>query len=300
MTAISIVIATRNRRRMLSEAIASIREQSLSDWELIVVDDASTDDTPDFLRSLSDPKISWIRSDRQIGQPAACNEALPKVRGAYVMFMDDDDLLRCDTLERLKGALDAQPHAVSVAGACRIFHDDGDSVRPYRPARAYTRVMWKEFLFGFWSNSGQNLHRTAIVRELTGFDSTLRNVHDRDLWLKLARRGPICMLPGVAMEYRQHPSQNNKTPGNAGRREELWRSFIARLPRSQQAAARRVRRSADLGERARAARIDRHFSRALLLQVRACLAAPTLLLSPFLARPMWWELKKALLRSSAS
>src|SRR6188768_179947 len=108
---ISIVIATRNRRRMLSEAIASIHDQSMSDWELIIVDDASTDDTREFLRRQSDPRISWLVSDRQIGQPAAFNQALPRVRGAYVMFMDDDDLLRHDTLERLKGALEAQPHA---------------------------------------------------------------------------------------------------------------------------------------------------------------------------------------------
>lgn len=299
MSAVSVVIATRNRCRLLSEAVATVREQSICDWELIIVDDASTDDTPDLIRGLRDPRISGIRCDRQVGQPAACNEGLAKARGTYVMFLDDDDLLRRDTLERLRGALEAQPQAVSAAGACRIFRDDGDSVRPYRPARAYTRVMWREFLFGWWSNSGQNLHRTAVVRELGGFDPTRRAVQDRKLWLQLARRGPICVLPAVAMEYRQHETQMTKSDGIGPLREAVWREFINELPRSQQAAARRVRRSAQLAERARVARVERRFAGAVTLQMRACLAAPTLLLSPFLARPFWWEIKKSLARSSA-
>jgi glycosyltransferase involved in cell wall biosynthesis len=299
MIAVSVVITTRNRRRFLSEALAAVRAQSIDDWEVIVVDDASTDDTPSFLRDLHDPRVSWIRNDPQAGPSTVLNLGLAKARGKYVMFLDDDDLLRFDTLERLRGALEAQPHAVSAAGSCRIFFDDGDSVRPYRPARAYTRVMWREFLFGWWSNSGQNLHRTAIVRELGGFDTAVRNVHDRKLWLHLSLRGPICVVPEVAMEYRQHPSQTSKSPGIPARRAALWLEFIEQLPAARQAAARRVRRSADLAELARTARLDRRFAAALLLQARACVTTPSLLLSPFLARPLWWELKKSLLRSSA-
>lgn len=299
MIAVSIVTPTRNRRYLLSETIASVQAQSIDDWELIVVDDASTDDTAAFVRELRDSRISLICCDTRMGQSAASNAGLAKARGKYVMFLDDDDLLRADTLMRLMTALDAQPHAVSAAGACRLFHDDGDSVRPYRPSRAYTRVMWREFLFGWWSNSGQNLHRTAIVREVGGLDPAVRNVQDRKLWLQLSLRGPICVLPAVMMEYRRHPLQISTSPNIAVMRADLWRQFIEDLPASRQGAALRVRRSADLAERAREARVQRRFAAALLLQSRACVAAPSLLLSPFLARPMWWELKKSLLRSSA-
>lgn len=300
MTAISIVIATRNRRQFLSEAIEMIRAQTMPDWELIVVDDASSDDTPEYLRGLHDPKISWMRLEQQSSQGPACNAALAQARGTYVMFLDDDDLLRRDTLEKLKAALDADPRAVSVTGACRLFRDDGDSVRPYRPARAYTRVMWREFLYGWWSNSGQNLHRTAVVREIGGFDPAIRNVHDRKLWLELSLRGLICVLPDVTMEYRQHPSQNNQTPGIPERRAALWQWFIDNAPRSHQQEARRVRVAAGLVEQAHAARIERRFARSMLLQLRACLTAPALVASPFLFRPLWWGLKKSMLRSSAS
>jgi hypothetical protein len=205
----------------------------------------------------------------------------------------------CARIERLSRALDAHPHAVSAAGACRLFHDDGDSVRPYRPSGTYARVMWREFLFGWWSNSGQNLHRTAIVREIGGFDPAVFIVQDRKLWLQLSLRGSICVLPDVTMEYRQHPLQLSKSPGIPARRTAVFQEFIANLPLSRRGAALRIRRSADWAERARDARLQRRFAAALLLQSRACVTAPSLLLSPFLARPLWWELKKSLLRSSA-
>lgn len=299
MTTVSVVIPTRNRRLFLSEGLASLRAQSFTDWEAIVVDDASTDDTPEYLAGVRDSRISWLRKSTWSGHSAASNAGLEKAQGKYVMFLDDDDLLRVDTLQQLTAVLDAHPNVVSVAGACRIFRYDGDSVRPYRPARVHTRVMWREFLFGWWSNSGQNLHRTAIVRELGGLDPSVGQVQDRKLWLQLSLRGPICVLPAVMMEYRQHPAQISKAPNIAPMRAALWRDFIEHLPPHQQAAGRRVRRAADLVDQAHAARLEHRFGAAAVLQARAYTAAPSLLLSPFLARPLWWELKKALLRSTA-
>jgi hypothetical protein len=98
-------------------------------------------------------------------------------------------LLRHDTLERLKGALEAQPHAVSVAGACRIFHDDERLSAALSPGTSLHARYVERISVRLLGQLRQNLHRTSIVRELNGFDSTLRNVHDRDLWLQ-ARPAP--------------------------------------------------------------------------------------------------------------
>lgn len=301
MIAVSIVIPTRNRRRLLSEAIATVRNQTFSDWELIVVDDHSSDGTPAFLRSLADERIRVIYREQNGGQSVASNDGLAVARGEFVMFLDDDDLLRPRTLERLVGALRDRPDALAAAGACRIFREDGDSVRPYRPPRPHTRIMWKEFLFGWWSNSGQNLHRTALVKELGGLDPRVGAVQDRNLWLQVATRGPICVLPFVAMDYRQHATQNTKTDtGITMMRRRLWTEFIASLPAARQAAATRVRRASDLCDHSAEARASGRFAAALALQVRACLAAPSLLASPFVGRPLWWGIKKCVLRISAS
>ena len=298
MTTVSVVIATRNRRALLSETIATVQEQSFGDWELIVVDDASTDDTPAYLTTLRDSRIRSIRREVHGERSAARNAGLAAARGTFVMFLDDDDLLRANALEALVGALAAEPNAVAAAGACRILQRNGDSVKVYRPAKQVTRVIWRELLFGWWSNSGQNLYRTATVRDAGGFDPALSLCEDRKLWLAVAAGGPVCVVPVVAMEYRQHDGQS-KAPNVDEIRRSVWSEFIASLDSHQQREARRIRRAADLVDRAERSRGEHRFGDALADQLRACLLAPSLVASPLTGRPLWWGVKKSLLRVSA-
>lgn len=297
MTVVSVVIATRNRRALLSETVATVQEQTFGDWELIVVDDASTDDTPAYLASLVDPRARSIRLETRSERSVARNTGLAEARGELVMFLDDDDLLRANALERLVAALRAEPNAVAASGACRILQRNGDSVRVYRPAERHTRVIWRELLFGWWSNSGQNLYRTNVVRAAGGFDPATTHVEDRRLWLAVATRGPVCVVPSVAMEYRQHDGQLK--PADLDEiRERVWRDFIGGLDASHQGEARRIRRAAVLVDRAERARVERRFADAFRNQLTACLLAPSLVRSPLTGRPMWWGLRKSLLRVS--
>ena len=127
---VSVVIATRNRRHLLAETIATVQEQTLGDWELIVVDDASTDDTILHLEGLDDHRLTLLRQEVHGERSAARNVGLAAARGEFVMFLDDDDLLRPSALADLVRALRAQPHALAASGACRILQRNGDSVKP--------------------------------------------------------------------------------------------------------------------------------------------------------------------------
>ena len=170
---VSVVIATRDRRQLLSEAIATVLDQTFTDFELIVVDDASTDGTFEFVQSIEDSRVRALRRSEHGERSAARNQGLAAALGELVMFLDDDDLLRVDTLASLVRALRENPHADAASGACRVALPNGDSVRIYRPPHTHTRFIWRELLFGWWSNSGQNLFRTAAVRRVGGFDLTL-------------------------------------------------------------------------------------------------------------------------------
>jgi glycosyltransferase involved in cell wall biosynthesis len=249
MTTVSVVVPTRDRRALLSETVASVCDQRFADWELIIVDEASADDTQDYLRGLRDPRIRSIRRDVAGGRSVACNDGFALARGELVMFVDDDDLLRPDAIERLVASLRENPDALAATAACRLFHENGDSVRVWRPETSYKGSIWREFLFGWWSNSGQNIYRTEVVREIGGFDPTLKCVMDRRLWLDVARRGAVCVLPFVTMEYRQHAGQMTKWPNIDAERERLWAQFIASLPPHQQREGRRIRRSAERSAR---------------------------------------------------
>lgn len=296
MTRVSIVVPTRDRCALLRETLASVRDQTVADWELIVVDEASTDGTAAYLASLRDPRIRHARHDEARGVSAARNTGLSMATGELVMFVDDDDLLRADAVAMLRDALADHPEALAASAACRLFHEDGDSTRVYRAARAGCRDIWREVLFGWWSNSGQNMYRTAVVREIGGFDTSLRAVQDRMLWLEVARRGRVCVLPRVSMEYRQHATQMTKTAGIETEREQIWERFIASLPPSRRREGRRIRRTAGLTARAEAARAAGRFMEGARLQAAAFLVTPRFLLSPLVGRPMWWNLKKCLQR----
>ena len=295
MTIVSIVIPTRNRRQLLPETIATVLEQNRTDWELIIVDDGSVDETPTYLRSVDDPRCRSIRLAVSEGSSGAKNAGLALARGEFCMFLDDDDLLRGNALDLLCAALRASPAALAASGACRLFHEDGNSSRVYRPARPSVRSIWREVLFGWWSNSGQNLFRTSVVREIGGFDVDLRATQDRQLWLDVSRRGLVCLVPDVVLEYRQHPNQMPKGADIEAERQFIFDRFVESLPVSQQVEGRRIRRAATLVTQAEQARARGDFAVATTRQLQALGTAPQLLSSPLLARPLWWTLKKSVL-----
>jgi glycosyltransferase involved in cell wall biosynthesis len=299
MTTVTVVIPTLNRRVFLSEAIATLMSQTCPSWELIVVDDGSTDETRRYLEAQSDPRIRFVIRESSGGPSIARNAGLAAAHGDLIMFLDDDDLLRPETLARLSEALLAHPEALAATAACRLYTENVGSLKVYHLSQPYTGIIWRELLFGWWANSGQNLYRTAVVRDIGGFDPALINVQDRKLWLEVARRGPVCVLPFVAMEYRQHARQISKNDGIPAQRQKIWAEFIAGLPAPAQREARGIRRAAELVEQSVQSRADCRFARALRLQLRACLAGPWLVTSPLTRRPLWWGIKKCLLRVSA-
>ena len=101
---VSVVIATRNRRAWLTESVASVQHQTDIAWELVVVDDASTDDTAAWLAAQSDPRLHRehlaLPGERSVGR----NTGLARARGRWVMFLDDDDRLRAGALQALVSA----------------------------------------------------------------------------------------------------------------------------------------------------------------------------------------------------
>jgi glycosyltransferase involved in cell wall biosynthesis len=296
--AVSVVIATRNRRLMLAEAIATVKDQSFADWELIVVDDASTDDTQTWLETQRDPRLRVFRQEARGERAVARNRGLAEARGAFVMFLDDDDLLRAEALAALVAALRAHPEAVAAIAPCRILLASGDSLKVYWPSRAIVRVMWKEFLFGFWANSGQNLFRADAARAVGGYPAAWVPFEDRSFWLAIARRGPVCMVPTMAMDYRIHAGQSKRSEPDPGRTA-LRTEFINTLTPRERAQGWRIRRAAELAQESEDAWRAARFGKALLRQLAACWTAPYLLSSPATGRPLWWGIKKCLLRQSA-
>jgi glycosyltransferase involved in cell wall biosynthesis len=120
--AVSIILPTYNRARFLPQAIESIRAQQFFDWELIIVDDGSTDETPELIQRLTadiGQPVRYLRQENQ-GAYAARNTGLDHSRGKYIAFFDSDDIWLPHHLKDCAEALDANPNLDWVYGACEI------------------------------------------------------------------------------------------------------------------------------------------------------------------------------------
>ena len=122
--AISIVMPVYNSKKYLTEAIQSIFAQTVTDWELIAVDDASTDGSWDYLQRIEDVRITVVRNERNLRHPGACNRAIDLAKGKWVARMDADDIILPTRLEKQVAALEGNPQ-IDVLG-CGSFVTDLD------------------------------------------------------------------------------------------------------------------------------------------------------------------------------
>lgn len=287
MIDVTVVIATRNRKDLLREAIASVRSQAGVAWELIVVNDASDDDTWQFL--------SGETGLRSFNQPArgersrARNVGLENARGRFIMFLDDDDLLMPDALATLTRALDSQSEAVAAAGA-RLdwFVHEKWVRRDSHPRFPRTRPMYDALLFGWSAISGQCLYRTDVVRDVGGYNIDITYTEDRDLWLKIARLGPVVLRPETVMTYRI-PRVQDRPPDIAEVRERTVQNSINRIPEEEQPAARAIRRSSVFIDHAEEQLRRSQPLLAARSVVRAFAISPRLLLTPIVGG---WVLRR--------
>jgi glycosyltransferase involved in cell wall biosynthesis len=129
---VSIVMAAKNYARFLPEAVESVRAQTFTDWELLVIDDGSSDHTPDAVRPfLADARVRYFRSDT-LGQPRAKNLGIGLSRGRFVAFLDADDAWEPTKLEKQLAVFAAKPD-VGVVFSRRSLMDEAGNTIPAKP-----------------------------------------------------------------------------------------------------------------------------------------------------------------------
>ncbi len=280
---VSVVVPTRNRLTYLREAVESVRSQDAAAWELIVVDDASDDGTTEWLSTVDDPRVSGIRLDSRSERSAARNAGLDLARGAFVLFLDDDDRLRPGALGTLASSLERNPGAVAAVGAVEAFDERGHRRRFRHPRRRTVRDVFDDVMFGWVGLPAATLFRVATLRRVDGWAADLTQGEDQDLALRLSRHGPTVLVPDVVVEHRRHTGQRRPPDTfeieNANRRTFLEGSETERRRRGERTLEARIRFRHGVMEwverRPRAAL--RHFSGAVRLR-------PAIATSPVVGR----------------
>jgi glycosyltransferase involved in cell wall biosynthesis len=239
---ISVVIPAYNAEATVQETIESARAQTFSAFELIVIDDGSTDGTPRRLGTIHDPRLQIFRYPNA-GLAVARNRGLEKSRGELVSFMDADDLWTPDKLELQLEALRRRP-AAALAYSWTAFVDArGDFLFAKEPSSREGDVFADLLRENFIASGSNILVRRACAVAVGGFDTTLHAAHDWNFCLQVAARWPFALVPRYQILYR---ISEGAMSANAERAEREClavtdRAFSAparpRLPRREQSHA---------------------------------------------------------------
>jgi glycosyltransferase involved in cell wall biosynthesis len=207
---VSVVIPTYNHRAYVLQTLDSVFAQTYADYEIIVVNDGSPDDTAELLRPLVEAgRIRYIEQPNA-GMGAARNRGIAEARGRYIAVLDDDDLWPPDKLAWQVEALENRPHAVLAYGRSALIKPDGSiyvhEYPDFPSGEVYTQMLEKSWLI----SPGMALMRADTMRRLGGFDPKIWGADDWDLYIRLAREGEFVFEDRVSLFYRMHPENASR------------------------------------------------------------------------------------------
>ena len=206
-TLVSVVMPSFNASSWISSSIQSVQRQSYQNWELIIIDDGSTDNTIETLNTfLIDHRISLI-TQKNSGPAAARNVGIQKSKGEYLAFLDSDDYWMPDKLVQQLNFIDSHKECGLVHTDYRIFHEEPKVSKPFKQPGWFSR--WSEeerLLVCDTIGTLTVLTYTELVKEVGGFREDLHGTEDWDLWIRISKDSKICKLNYETACYRIHPT----------------------------------------------------------------------------------------------
>ena len=231
---VSVVIPTYNRVAFLAEAISSVLAQTFADYEVIVVDDGSTDRTATMIQGFGDPRVQFLAFPHSGLVARMRNAGIERARGRYVAFLDSDDLWDSTKLDDQFAALSDRPECRWSHTGGRCIDDAGASHARWPEPRFALQGWIGELLLRRRApvNTSSVLAERAFLREVGGFDETFVWGEDYDLWVRLALRSPVAGVRDPRVRRRMHADQLSgrgwerpvlRTLGRTARSATSWR-----------------------------------------------------------------------------
>ena len=207
---VSVVIPTFRRAGLVPRAINSVLRQTFKDIEVIVIDDASPDNTGEIVQAISDPRVRYFRHEQNRGLPAVRNTGVRQAAGEFIAFLDDDDEWREDKLEHQLRAIES--HDIVVC-ACQV---NGKSVTRYRKSMISAADLREgnQFPPSGW------LARAAVLKKIL-FDEEIRQGEDWDALIRIALIFRVGYLPEPLLIYNDGGHERMSNEGKNKSIEEL-------------------------------------------------------------------------------
>jgi hypothetical protein len=231
---ISIVMPVFNGGEWLQEAIASIQNQTLEDFELLIIDDGSTDHSESIIADAArnDSRIQAVHQGH-FGIATALNRGIAMARCRLLARMDADDVAHAQRLQRQLDFLEKSPEVAALGTWAHVINAKGDRIADLRPEVKPSAL--KQLLVDKnpFIHSSMVLS-TELVKSLGGYRAVLDGAEDYDLWLRISERAQLANLPEFLQSYRRHSPVTNASASN----KQLLAARLAQISAAERRASR--------------------------------------------------------------
>lgn len=226
----TVLLAVYNGARWLGRSLDSVLKQDWRDFEMLVVDDASTDGSPAVLAAVDDDRLVVLRNESNLGLTASLNRGLALARGAVILRHDADDLSLPGRFARQMAFMDAHPD-VGVCGSwAAMVGENDEALGLYRVPTDHGPIVW-QVGFGHGFAHPCVALRTGVVRDAGGYDENWRTAQDQELWTRLAWTTRLANIAEPLVEYRVHGAMASRVRSAEQRRGDVLarQLFLQRL-----------------------------------------------------------------------
>ena len=224
---VSVLLAVHNGEPYLRTAIESVLRQTVTDLELLVVDDASTDATPAVLAEIDDGRLRVLRNDERQGLARSLNRGLDEARGRFVARLDADDVALPARIEEQLRRIRSHPTVAIVGSAVMEFDDAGRLGISHAMPTGSAAIRWATLFSSPFFHPTVLVERRVLEAHGLRYDAEFEESEDYELWARLLEVADGDNLPAPLVLYRVHASQASQ------RRRELQRAFQLRVARRQ-------------------------------------------------------------------
>lgn len=198
---VSIAMAARNAESSIEASIRSLLRQTYQNWELIVIDDGSCDQTSRRIRAFRDDRIRLRVGERQVGLPARLNQAIDDARGKYIARMDADDVAYPERLERQVTYLERHPEVDLLGTGAMVFGENGSAVGIFPSRQTHEEICARPWA-GFYLAHPSWMGRHEWFRD-NRYSVDMQKAQDQELLLRAFRNSTFACLPEILIGYRQ-------------------------------------------------------------------------------------------------
>jgi glycosyltransferase involved in cell wall biosynthesis len=207
---VSVLMPAYNAEAYIAESIESVLAQTMGDFELVVVDDGSTDRTREIVLSYPDSRVHLVVNERNLGVVAACNRTFAEAHGRYAAVLDSDDVMFPERLARQSAYLDNNPSTVMVASAGVVLQD-GQLARTTSDESEPVVIAWLMHLVNELGHSSVMFRKDAVESLGEYLRPECQYIEDFDFTHRLLRIGTVSRIPEVLVKFRSHSDSVSRT-----------------------------------------------------------------------------------------